>query len=223
MIAIPIEDGTLDALLIGLWSGAKEQALWRWKQQTPELHDFLPDYHRLQLEYWIWSHWKAGRLAGSVLDIGVYDRRQWIGDGYRTFGEPGSGCDVEGDLTLVFPSDFGGEVDAIICTEVLEHCVDPFQAMRRLEECLRPGGLLLVTSPFIWSDHKTEDYGDYWRFTSGGWKILTAAFTDVQVIECEWTAEGASAYDQLRRWEGFGFRNQTRAATGYLVSARRRT
>jgi SAM-dependent methyltransferase len=222
MIGIQNEDGTIDTLLLGMWSGVHERTLWNWREQTPELHNFMPDYHRLQVEYWLWTHHQAGKLDGRVVDIGVIDRRDWIGDGYFTFGEPGSGCDVEGDLTLLFPSDFGGLVDVIICTEVLEHCKDPFQAVRRMEECLKPGGLLLVTSPFLWPDHRTDDYDDYWRFTAGGWRLLLSAFTDVQITECAWTTEGAAAYDQLRRWEGFGFKSLTRGATGYLVSARKR-
>jgi len=221
MIGMQAEDGSIDLLLLGAWSGANEQRLWNWKQNTPGLHDFVPDYHRLQLEYWIWKHHQAGNLHGRVMDIGVYDRRDWIGDGYFTVNE--SGGDVEMDLTLLYPSDVGGLVDAIICTEVLEHCKDPFQACRHLYECLKPGGLLLITSPFLWPDHATDEYADYWRFTAGGWRLLLQAFDDVKVIECAWTNEGAAAYDILRRWEGFGFKGLTRGASGYLVSARKGT
>ena len=219
MMGYRSEDGVLDTLLLGVWSGRNEQALWHWKENTPGLHDFLPDYHRLQLEYWIWSHHQAGHLAGRVLDIGVQDRREWLGPGYVTFGEHDG--DVRGDLLTMFPVDFGGELDAIICTEVLEHCADPFQAMRRMHECLKPGGLLLVTSPFIWPDHRTEEYNDYWRFTAGGWRLLLAAFKDVEVVACDWTTEGEQLYDQLRQWEGFGFKAFTSATTGYLVSGRK--
>jgi SAM-dependent methyltransferase len=220
VVGIPAEDGTVDYLLIGTWAGANEQALWRWKEATPELHDFMPDYHRLQLEYWIWKHWKAGNLAGQIIDIGVQERREYLGDGYVTVGE--RDCDITADLTLLYPSDLGGEVDAIICTEVLEHCADPFQAVRRMHECLKPGGLLLVTSPFLWPDHGIEgEYGDYWRFTAGGWRLLLSAFSEVKLTECAWTSEGAAAYDLLRRWEGFGFTHLVRGATGYLVEARK--
>lgn len=220
VLGIRAEDGSADYLLLGAWSGRNEQALWRWKESTPGLHEFVPDYHRLQLEFWLWQHHQQGHLAGRVMDIGVYDRRAWIGDGYFTFGE--RDCDVIGDLTLLFPSDVGGEVDAIICTEVLEHCADPFQAMRRMHECLKPGGLLLVTSPFLWPDHRVEgEYRDYWRFTSDGWRLLLKEFSDIQITECAWTGEGAAAYDQLRRWEGWGFKHLVRGATGYLVSGRK--
>lgn len=222
VMGLRAEDGSADFLLLGAWSGASEQALWRWKEATPELHEFVPDFHRLVLEHWLWKAHKDGRMTGRVLDVGVIDRRAYLGGGYRTFGEPGSGCDVEGDLLLLYPSDLGGCVETIIATEVLEHVTDPFQAIRHLHENLTPGGRLFVTSPFIWPWHGTKVYRDYWRFTHEGWLHLlkeVAGFREVHLIEVPWTGEGAQAYDTLRRWEGMGFRDQTTAATGYLCEA----
>lgn len=209
---IPTEGGGVDYLLIGAWSGAREQALFRWKQTTPDLHDFeMPDYHRLQLEYWLYKN--RARLMGRVMDVGVYNPRTWVGDGYFTLGF--TDADVAGDLTALPMAD--ASIDAIICTEVLEHCADPFAAMREMERVLKLGGLLLVTSPFLWPYHGIDgEYPDFWRFTHEGWALLLKRFVNVKITECAWTTEGAAAYDQLRRWEGFGFQHLTRGATGYL-------
>lgn len=216
MLGIQAEDGSIDYLLIGAWAGAREQALFRWSTATEGLHEFVPDYHRLQLEFWIWQHQQAGNLTGRVMDVGVIDRRDWIGPGYFTFGE--RECDVTGDLRALPLAD----LDVILCTEVLEHCEDPSTACRAMHAALKPGGLLLVTSPFLWPDHGIKgEYDDYWRFTAGGWRLLLRDFADVQLTECAWTDEGAAAYDQLRRWEGFGFKHLVRGATGYLVTARK--
>ena len=52
-------------------------------------------------------------------------------------------------------------VDGIICSEVLEHVFEHDAAVRELARVLRPGGTLILTSPFIYPLHGP----DCWRFT----------------------------------------------------------
>lgn len=209
-----------DVLLYGLSRSEEYAYLLNWMQTTPGLHEFpAPDYHRLQLEHWIWSHRES--LGRDILDVGVYNPRRYLGDGYITFGEDGTstGEDTKGDLLAMPFAD--ASFDGVVLTEVLEHCVNPRAAIAEVFRVLRPGGLLLVTSPFIWPDHRTEDYADYWRFTEQGWGLLLRAFRDVVITPCAWTFEGAAAYDFLRRFECWGFENQVKATTGYLCEARK--
>jgi SAM-dependent methyltransferase len=204
-----------DVLLYGLSQSEEQAYLLQWAQTTPGLHEFVPDYHRLQLEHWIWTH--RAELGRDILDVGVYNRRSWLGPGYLTFGENGE--DVKGDLlALPFPD---ASLDGVVLTEVLEHCTDPVGAVRQVRRVLKPGGLLLVTSPFLWPWHGTADYQDYWRFTDQGWALLLKDFVDVTITACAWTTEGAAAYDFLRRFECWGFTNQVKATTGYLCEARK--
>jgi len=112
--------------------------------------------------------------------------------------------------------------DGVLLTEVLEHCTDPKTAVGEVWRVLRPGGLLLVTSPYLWPEHGVEgEYRDYWRFTRDGWELLLAAFTELSITPCAWTMEAAAAYDVMRRFECMGFDNQTHATTGYLCRARK--
>jgi SAM-dependent methyltransferase len=207
---------TRDILLYGLSQSIPAAQLLAWYESTPGLHEFVPDFHRLQLEHWVWT--KRAALGRDILDVGVYNRRSYLGDGYLTFGENGE--DVAGTLlAMPFPDD---AFDGFVLTEVLEHCTDPPAAMREVYRVLKPHGLLLVTSPFCWPEHGVEgEYRDYWRFTRHGWELLLTAFIDVTITPCAWTDEGAAAYDFMRRFEAFGFANQTQITTGYLCEARK--
>jgi SAM-dependent methyltransferase len=206
-----------DVLLYGLSQSVDFAALMHWAQTTPGLHEFqAPDPHRLQLEHWVWSNRAA--LGYAILDVGVYTPRRYLGDGYVTFGEHEE--DTRGDLlALPFPEH---AFDGVLLTEVLEHCVDPPAAIAEVFRVLKPGGLLLVTSPFFWPTHGVDgEYRDYWRFTRQGWELLLKAFSDVQIVACEWTQEAKAAYDFMRRFEAMGFESQTEATTGYLCSGRK--
>ena len=44
-------------------------------------------------------------------------------------------------------------VDAIMCTEVLEHIPDPLGAIKEFNRLIKPGGYLLITAPFASITH----------------------------------------------------------------------
>jgi SAM-dependent methyltransferase len=202
-------------LLYGMTESEWVADLMNWAHKTPGLHQFVPDAHRLSLEHWIWS--RRDQLKGRVMDVGVESRRAWIGPDYFTFGF--NGCDVTGDL-LDIPLE-AGSVDGVLLTEVLEHCENPFRAVAELHRVMRPGGTMLVTSPFFWPDHRTDQYPDFWRFTEQAWLLLLKDFTIVSIEPSKWTDEGYEAYELMRRFECMGMRGLTRACTGYLIEAKK--
>lgn len=55
------------------------------------------------------------------------------------------------------------QYDVIICTEVLEHVVDTLAAFRELARVLKPGGVILVSTPFAYRLHEVPY--DYVRLT----------------------------------------------------------
>lgn len=86
--------------------------------------------------------------------------------------------DIVGDITVVNTSINSETFDAILCTEVLEHVVDPFAAVRELERIVKIGGFLLVTSPLNARIH--GPIPDCWRFTEFGLRVM---FRDWEIVE----------------------------------------
>ncbi|MFZ4778221.1 MAG: class I SAM-dependent methyltransferase [Terrimicrobiaceae bacterium] len=64
--------------------------------------------------------------------------------------------------------------DLIICTQVLEHCSEPWSAAPELFRILRPNGLLLATVPHVWFYHPHPN--DNWRYTPEGLSQLFGLF-----------------------------------------------
>lgn len=204
-----------DVLLYDGSEDSELHALYSWARHCKDLHAIPgPDPHRLQLERWLYD-----TLHGTdqrVLDIGQHDTpRRWIGEGYKTYGFDKSN-DYVGDMCAM---PFSEEWDFILCTEVLEHCEDPFTACRSMWGALKPGGILMASAPFCWPDHHTPDYPDYWRFTEQAWRLLLKDYSKVTVTPMEWSPEGESLYNLMRRFEGFGYRDTIQFSTGFMVEA----
>lgn len=68
--------------------------------------------------------------------------------------------------------------DFIVCTEVLEHTLQPFNAVAELKRILKPGGLVFASSPFNFRIH--GPLPDCWRFTEHGWRAL---FNEFEILE----------------------------------------
>jgi SAM-dependent methyltransferase len=60
--------------------------------------------------------------------------------------------------------------DIVICTEVLEHTLQPFNAVAELHRILKPGGKLYLSTPFNFRIH--GPLPDCWRFTEHGLRAL---------------------------------------------------
>lgn len=115
-------------------------------------------------------------LTGRVLDYGCGKQpyRQIVEDmggtyvGYdrRDFGGNVSGRDI---------GKFGGEYDAILCTQVLAYVHEVGEALFDMRDMLTPGGALVLTYPGAWPVIRDE----LWHFTQQGMTALLeqAGFT----------------------------------------------
>lgn len=82
-------------------------------------------------------------------DFGQYDGKGEVG--LQTGVWDNSKLDIVSDITEIPLPDHS--VDAIMCTEVFEHIPDPIAAMKEFKRLVRPGGNLLITSPFCSLTH----------------------------------------------------------------------
>lgn len=120
------------------------------------------------------------RAPGRLLDIAPQDHA-----GARPFFkasiavetldiDPEAGCTHVGDICKRNNTLAGGSFDYVVCTEVLEHTLRPFDAVREIERILKPGGLLFVSTPFNFRIH--GPLPDCWRFTEHGLRALLDPF-----------------------------------------------
>ncbi len=72
-------------------------------------------------------------------------------------------------------------VDTVLCTETLEHVLEPQQFLEQAWRCLKPGGQLILTVPFAARWHFIPH--DYWRYTPSCLKHLlqSAGFSGIAV------------------------------------------
>lgn len=88
--------------------------------------------------------------------------------------------DIVGDIHKM---PFGNnELDAIVCSSVLEHIEDPIRAAKELFRVLKPGGYCYVYVPFLYYYHAEKGYyGDYWRFTEEAIRFMFRDFSRIEI------------------------------------------
>jgi SAM-dependent methyltransferase len=75
-----------------------------------------------------------------------------------------------------------GSVDAILCTQVLEHLEWPRESVREFHRVLNPGGVLYLTAPMAHNEHQAPY--DYFRYTSFGLRSICggAGFGRLEIL-----------------------------------------
>lgn len=120
----------------------------------------------------------AGEFHGKVLDVGCGTkpyRELFDVDIYHglEYADSASGIKHKSQDFIYdghkFP--FRNEAyDGVIVCEVLEHIFNPDEFLSEISRCVKGGGMLLLTVPFVWDEH--EQPGDFARYTSFGIEYL---------------------------------------------------
>ncbi len=102
----------------------------------------------------------------------------WTHNGVQ--GAALDGPDIVGDVgRLPFASE---SFDTVLCTQVLEHVPSPERVMNEFWRVLRPGGILITTTPQTWGLH--HEPHDYYRYTHYGLAYL-ARSTGFEVLRLQ--------------------------------------
>lgn len=117
--------------------------------------------------------------SGKTLDIGCG------GSPYKKFFPNRTAVDIvnhEGVDVVADVHNLGmfkdAEFENVLCTEALEHFYNPFLALSELKRVLKTGGLLILSTRFIFPLHEVPN--DYYRFTEYGLKYL---LRDFEILE----------------------------------------
>lgn len=114
----------------------------------------------------------------KVLDVGSMNvntvgcHRDLLTDAYDYTGidlEPGDNVDIVLEDPYIYPfSD--NTFDAVLTSNVLEHCKNPFKLMEECARVLKPGGVFLGCVPSVFPIHRYPV--DCWRILPDGWEAL---------------------------------------------------
>lgn len=117
--------------------------------------------------------------VSKTLEVGAYGKSTYgtyfpnkVGLDIRK----GPGVDVVGNVYELPFNDNSFEV--VLCMVVMEHLEDPRKAISEMKRVLKSGGLILVSTPFLFPIHDSPN--DFWRFTKYGLKLL---FKDWDIVE----------------------------------------
>lgn len=116
---------------------------------------------------------------GYTLDIGCGDRlyKELFPNSICVDIDKNREPDMVSDIHYMYQFQ-DNTFDCILCTEVLEHCYAPWKAADEMFRVLKPGGILLLSTRFVYPIHDTP--WDFYRFTKYGLKQL---FRNYRLLE----------------------------------------
>lgn len=144
--------GLLDLLLLRAWHVHKE--LRRWIRSAPKeamIYDAGAGYG--QYSYWLSGFNKAWRITAiDVKEEQVADCNGF----FHAIGRPHVQFQV-GDVTKFTQP---GAFDLVVCVDVMEHILEDEAALRCYSSSLKPGGMLIISTPSDQGGSDVHDEGE---------------------------------------------------------------
>lgn len=136
------------------------------------------------------------------------------GANFRTLDlEPDSNArHIQGDLMR--PPIGLGHFDLVIANSVLEHVDRPWLAAPHITKMVKPGGHLFICMPWFYPVHEGPHFGDHWRSTVSGMRIL---FDELVEIEHRYSSSSVKVvHDRRKYWN-----EANSAAAGFCLLMQR--
>lgn len=119
----------------------------------------------------------ASQIAGKTLDVGcgnkpyahLYRSNEYVGleiDTQQNRENKQADFFYDGNVFPFVDATF----DSMVANEVFEHVFNPDQFLSEAFRVLKPGGMTLLTMPFVWDEH--EQPHDFARYSSFGIRAL---------------------------------------------------
>jgi SAM-dependent methyltransferase len=138
-------------------------------------------------------------VSGSISEPELQLIREYESLTLLNFEEDANLYDLNKDWSSPEWSKYHNAFDLVLCEQVLEHVIDPKQAVQNLSNLLKPGGLLHVTVPAINNSH-----GEPFYFYAGFPSVTIETFATnagLSVTECEsWISDKASRMYATCNW-----------------------
>lgn len=122
--------------------------------------------------------------SGRLLEVGPQDR-SLVRESFHNFAVETFdivdtyGPALVGDITKVNDFIADSTYDVVVCMEVIEHTLNPFDAVKEIRRVLKHEGYLLISAPLNWRIHGPSP--DCWRITEHGWNALLRDFDIVEI------------------------------------------
>jgi 2-polyprenyl-3-methyl-5-hydroxy-6-metoxy-1,4-benzoquinol methylase len=143
----------------------------------------------------------AARRGYQAIGLSWDKRNQKVAqERARLCGVPGTQFPIQDVRNLDQCSEFTGNFHAAICCENIEHILDDQQLMRSISHCLRPGGLLLLTTPnFFYRAISPSDNGPFAQTEDAG--HVRRGYTKAML--CELCADAGLVVEEITYCSGF--------------------
>jgi len=170
--------------LTGLGRWFKEAFAWRWRFiMRPRIHRILgvKDTQWLRVVMDRETARFVGRLPCSSLDALEISGQKWAKFGFGSYRAASyDEYDVcAGPLKVE-------AFDIVLMEQVLEHVLWPYRAVRHVYQMLRPGGLFVVTTPFLIRVHSHPIDCSRWTETGLRYLLAEGGFPLDDVITGSW-------------------------------------
>ncbi|MEW6267171.1 MAG: methyltransferase domain-containing protein [Thermodesulfobacteriota bacterium] len=159
-------------------------------------------------------------LSGRVLDVGCglkpYENLLTGALEYRGLDvKPGPQVDLVISPRTAWPVP-EASFDAVLSTQVLEHVSDLQFTLSEIHRVLSPGGVLILSAPFIYNQHGAPD--DFFRWSKYGLKVLLGGEFEITNIKTQGRV-GSTLGSLFLNWldMSFNLTKGTRFLKGFLL------